>query len=597
MTTPQIPAEVDARWQARFRASRISLPDWALDRPSHCLYVSNASGVFELYAWDRESGAHRKITDRPNGTTDGAIHPHGETVWWFDDNDGDEFGIWRRQPFDGDSSLATPAIEGIEASYPAGLDIGRSMVAIGRAVDETYQLLVWREGDAPIEMYSSNQDASIGALSTDETILAISHSEHGDSLHPDLRVLRVPTSESVAELSDGPGKGLHAVAFSPIAGDQRLLVQHERHGRPELLLWNPISAEVSELDIDIPGDLSADWYPDASALLIVADHAARTTVYRYDLAAGELSPIATSPGVISAATARPDSSVEYSWSSAAVPPQIRISERVEPLLVPPGEQAPPSVPVTDVWVDGPAGKIHALVSTPDDREGPYATVFSIHGGPHWLDSDSFSAARAAILDYGYAVVHVNYRGSTGYGSDWRDAITGRPGLTELADIAAVHDWAINTGLADPTRTVLEGHSWGGYLTLLGLGTQPERWAAGVAGVPVADYVAAYDDEMDQLKAMDKVLFGGTPSERPQAWAEASPITYVDDVTAPVLVVAGANDPRCPIRQIDNYLDRLSARGAPHEVYRYDAGHGSLVVSERIKQMAVELDFLIRHVSP
>ncbi|MFC7612435.1 prolyl oligopeptidase family serine peptidase [Actinokineospora soli] len=63
--------------------------------------------------------------------------------------------------------------------------------------------------------------------------------------------------------------------------------------------------------------------------------------------------------------------------------------------------------------------------------------------------------------------------------------------------------------------------------------------------------------------------------------------------APVLVLAGENDPRCPIRQIDNYLDRLAERGAPYETYRYDAGHGSLVVAETIKQSAIEVYFALR----
>jgi dipeptidyl aminopeptidase/acylaminoacyl peptidase len=95
--------------------------------------------------------------------------------------------------------------------------------------------------------------------------------------------------------------------------------------------------------------------------------------------------------------------------------------------------------------------------------------------------------------------------------------------------------------------------------------------------------------------MDRVLFGGSPAEAPGAFEAGSPITYVEAVKAPVLVTAGANDPRCPIRQIDNYLARLAELGKPHEVYRFDAGHGSLVVTERIRQMAVELDFLRRHV--
>jgi len=191
------------------------------------------------------------------------------------------------------------------------------------------------------------------------------------------------------------------------------------------------------------------------------------------------------------------------------------------------------------------------------------------------------------------VVQVNYRGSTGYGSAWRDAIEGRPGLTELEDIAAVHDWAVESGLADPAKCVINGASWGGYLTLLALGVQPKRWAAGVAGVPVADYVAAYEDEMEPLRAFDRALFGGSPEELPDLYRECSPLTYVDDVTAPVIVLAGENDPRCPIRQIDNYLDRLAERNAPYEVYRYEAGHGSLVVAETIKQTAIEVDFTRR----
>jgi dipeptidyl aminopeptidase/acylaminoacyl peptidase len=191
-------------------------------------------------------------------------------------------------------------------------------------------------------------------------------------------------------------------------------------------------------------------------------------------------------------------------------------------------------------------------------------------------------------------VQVNYRGSTGYGSEWRDALEGRVGLTELEDVKAVRDWAVSSGLADPSKLVLTGGSWGGYLTLLGLGTQPEDWTVGVAVVPVADYFAAYEDEMEGLQAFDRSLFGGSPAEVPERYRQSSPLTYVERVTAPVLILAGENDPRCPIRQIDNYLGRLASLDKPHEIYRYDAGHGSLVVEERIKQFAAEMGFAMKH---
>ena len=123
-----------------------------------------------------------------------------------------------------------------------------------------------------------------------------------------------------------------------------------------------------------------------------------------------------------------------------------------------------------------------------------------------------------------------------------------------------------------------------------MGTQPSRWAVGIGGVPVADYLQAYEDEMEPLRAYDRALFGGSPAEVPAAYVDSSPLTYVEQVTAPLLILAGENDPRCPIRQIDTYLDALAAQGSTYAQYRYDAGHGSMVVQERIDQVKVEIHF-------
>jgi dipeptidyl aminopeptidase/acylaminoacyl peptidase len=114
-------------------------------------------------------------------------------------------------------------------------------------------------------------------------------------------------------------------------------------------------------------------------------------------------------------------------------------------------------------------------------------------------------------------------------------------------------------------------------------------------VPVADYVAAYEDEAPGLKALDSMLFGGSPDEKPELYRERSPITYVDAVVAPVLVIAGDNDTRCPIRQILNYVDALERRGRPYRLHRYEAGHGSMVVDERVEHMRLELEFVLEHV--
>ncbi|MDP9417070.1 MAG: prolyl oligopeptidase family serine peptidase [Actinomycetota bacterium] len=577
-------------WEARYRAARVSLPQWAEDAPHRCIYVSNVSGKHEVYAWDRSTGTTRQVTDRPNGTYQGAIEPSGEAIWWWSDTDGDEHGLWMRQPFEGGADQ--PAAPGVPRAYGAGLALGRAVHVVGCSDEGGAVLFGLRSGEEPFELYRHAEDASVGDLSRDESLAAIEHSEHGDSRHPALRVRQVGGGP-VGELWDGPGKGVQAIGFAPVPGDSRLLVGHERRGREELLLWDVATGEQTELHLDLPGEVWADWYVDGSALLVHHDHHARSELYRYDLASGELTPLNTPPGVVGGATARPDGSVEYAWSSAAHPPVIR-STAGGVVLAPPGPPPPPSVPVEDVWVDGPGGRVHALLQRPPGSAPPYATIFEVHGGPTYHETDTFDAYSAAWVDHGFAVVRVNYRGSTGYGSAWRDAIEARIGHTELEDIAAVRDALVEQGVVDPARTVLLGGSWGGYLTLLGLGTQPDRWRLGVAAVPVADYVAAYEDEMEGLKAFDRSLFGGSPTEVPERYADSSPITSVDQVRAPVLILAGENDPRCPIRQIENYVRRLEERNVPHEVYRYDAGHGSLVIEERLRQLRAELDFVQRH---
>jgi dienelactone hydrolase len=594
-TTPPavLPPEVTARWQARFRAPRVSLPDWALHAPHRCLYASDVSGVVEQYAWDRTTDVHRQATDRPNGTLSGTLSPDGEQIWWFADTDGDEFGVWMVQPFAGGEDRV--AVPGVGAAYPAGLEIGASVVAVGRSTDDGSELWLAPSGGTPRVVYRHEDPASVDALTLDDELLVLSHSEHGDPRYPALRVLRTSDDTVVAGKWDGEGLGLHALEFAPLPGDRRLLVGHERRGREELLVWDVATGTETEVVLDLPGDVTAGWYPDGRRCwsATTTPPAARCTATTS--AAGRWSGWTPRPASSAAPPPGPTAAWELAWSSSERPPVIRRADGPV-VLAAPGAEPPAAYPVEDRWVPGPGGDVHALVVRPAG-EPPYATAFLVHGGPESADDDSYRARRAAYVDAGYAVVHVNYRGSTGYGSSWRDALTGRPGPTELEDVAAVHDALAAEGLLDPARALITGGSWGGFLTLLGLGTQPERWAAGHRR-------GAGGRLPGRLRGRD----GGAAGLRPGAvrrltdevrdrYVRSSPITYVEAVRAPVLVVAGANDPRCPIRQIENYLAASRSSGKPHEVYRFDAGHGSLVIEETIRQVETALDFALRHVRP
>ncbi len=581
----------EAAWRLRFRASRTTLPDWADDAPDRLLYGSNHPGKWELFAWDRASDEHRQVTDRKEGTTQGALDPAGERIWWFDDTDGDELGRWMVAPFGGGESRdASPELG---RAYGAGLSVGRSLAVIGQAIESGSSIHVVRDGASPLQIYSHAEAAWLGGLSHDESLICIHHSEHGDSRHPELRVLDAD-GQLVGELSDGPGLGLHSAGFPLVAGDDRVLVLHERDNLKRPLIWWPRSGETRTLTVDLSGDVEASWYPDGTAILLTHEHAGRSGLFRLEVDPERLVELPTQPGTISDAAARPNGEVWYQWSDSSTPPEIRSISAdgrgaADAVLLPPGDPAPAGVRYRDLW----EGSVHALVAEPESGR-PHPTIFVIHGGPEWHDRDTFSPPVQALVDHGLAVVLVNYRGSTGYGREWRDALTGNPGLTELEDLAAVRKRVLADGIADPDRMVISGASWGGYLTLLGLGVQPDDWSLGVAAVPIADYVASYEDEMDPIKAYDRALFGASPEEDREVYDKRSPLTYVDNVRVPVFILAGENDPRCPIRQIDNYLERLDALGKPHEVMRYDAGHGSQRTDERIRQTEAEIDFVARH---
>ncbi|MFE3449808.1 prolyl oligopeptidase family serine peptidase [Nonomuraea sp. NPDC059194] len=583
--------KAEERWQARFRAPSMTLPVWARQAPNRSLYRSNASGVWEIYAWDRTTGITRQVTDQPYGTAHAALDPTGNWIYWFAGGERDELGVWMRQRFvGGEHEIIAPDLP---PSEPGGIALsatGVAAVSLARAGTFTVHLV--RPGELTRPLYEHSEAAWVTDMSLDGELIALNHSEHGDFRHPALRVLK-QCGDVVGELHDGPGKGVLGLRFGPISGDRRLLTLHERRQRHEPLVWDPKTGEQREIWLKDPGELTAEWYDDGRALLITREDRARTYLHRYDLGGGGLTLIDTPHGVIEEARPRPGGHVEYSWSSGSRPPVIRSSSG-HVVMNAIGPAAPTSVPAEDIDVPGPGGRIHALVSRPEIGSAPFPAVFLLHSGPHLHDSDTFSPEVAAWVDAGFAVVRVNYRGSSGYGTAWRDALHGEVGHIELADVAAVREWVIAQGIVDQDRTVLAGTSWGGYLTLLGLGLQPKLWAAGIAAAPIACHVTAYEDHVEGLRAYQRSLFGGSPDEQPERYRDSSPITYVERVERPVLILAGVNDSRSPLRQLEAYVSRLAELGHEHEVHYYDAGRGALVVAERIDQMATKLTFIRKH---
>ena len=189
---------------------------------------------------------------------------------------------------------------------------------------------------------------------------------------------------------------------------------------------------------------------------------------------------------------------------------------------------------------------------------------------------------------------VNYRGSTGYGTAFREALHGNIGFPESEDLIAGLDHVIGAGIADPANVFLEGWSWGGYLAMLNAGLHPGRWRAVMAGIPTGDYVAAHYESAPPLRAWDEAMMGGSPMDLPELYRERNPMTYVGRVTAPMLVIAGEHDSRCPLGQVMTYAHALRARNHPVEVHLYGAGHHANDVDEQIRHVELTMAFFGRY---
>ncbi|MFL6269607.1 MAG: S9 family peptidase [Actinomycetes bacterium] len=587
----------EPRWKQRYRAPSLTLPRWAPDDPEHLVYVSNLSGSWQVHAWDRVADRHRQVSDHPTGVVAGGLTPDGTRVVWFEDSKGDEVGRWLQQPFEGGE--AAPLVADAEPAWSAGLALGpKGLVAVGLATRDGFSVRVGEVGGGSEELYRHDEMVDVGGLSRDGRLLVVHHAEHGDNLHPALRAFELEPMAPLADLWDGEGFGLFVASagFSPVAGDGRVAVLADRSGRLRPAIWDPAAGRRVDLKLELPGEVDvADWWPDAEALLLVHTYMGRDELSRLDLRSGALERLDHPAGSIQRAGVRPDGAIWYRVSSGTAAPEVRAVGAEEAVLRPPGPRAPSGVAYESWTFPNPEGEqVHGFLAVPPGA-GPHPTVLLVHGGPHHHDADAWDPEVQAFVDHGYAVGLVNYRGSTGYGKAWQDVLEGDPGRPEIEDVVAGRDDLVARGLADPEQVVITGASWGGYVTLQAIGTVPEGWRAAMAVVPVADYLSAYADESEALQAFDRSLFGGGPEDKRDLYVERSPITYVDRVATPVLLMVGDNDTRCPLQQVLNYADRLTELGKPFELDRFDAGHGALVVNERIRQMEMLLQFSARHV--
>jgi len=228
------------------------------------------------------------------------------------------------------------------------------------------------------------------------------------------------------------------------------------------------------------------------------------------------------------------------------------------------------------------------------------TVLLVHGGPWYRDSWCYDPEVQLLADRGYAVLQVGFRGSTGYGKAHTQAAIGQFAGRMHDDLIDALDWAIEQGHTDPDRVAIYGCSYGGYAALVGAAFTPDRFAAAVSYTGMSDLVDLVRSVVPFARRTVEnsyLRYIGDPDDPAQEadMLARSPISRVDDITAPVLLIHGANDVRVARRHSDRIADALRSRGAEVEYLLNEAeGHWFINPDSNIELYRTLERFLARH---
>lgn len=594
----------DAEWRKRFRAAVVAGTQIARMNPKRGLAVSNLSGIYQLHAWDVETGELRQVTNAPAGVVIGGISADGSAIYYLRDQQGDEIGHYVRVPFEGDYN--TP-VEDLTPNMPdyASFYIGQSLSArwIGLTTAGADGFQMWVIGpEQQSQLIYRSQRLSFGPLLSFDGEYAVigtteRHQFNNLSLMAfDLRA--AAENQKVLILTEEDGT-IEPVAFSPRPDDSRLLASTNVTGFDRPLIWDVSTGDRTDLPfVGMDGDIQGwGWSPDGTKLLLCQFVQAHYQLYVYDLDHSTLHKLDHPGGTYSAGYFYADDEIFVNRQDSITPTQVvaldaKTGAQTRVVLSLP-QEVPPSRPWQSVTFPSSGGQqIQAWIATPEG-EGPFPTILYTHGGPTAVQTETFYPGAQAWLDHGFAFVSVNYRGSVTFGRQFEQAIWGKLGELEVDDMVAARQYLVSRGIADPDAILLTGGSYGGYLTLQAIGKTPDLWAGGMAVVAIADWRLMYEDQAETLRGYQRSLFGGSPDELPEQHAKSSPITYAAQIQAPILVIQGKNDTRCPARQMEVYEQTLTAHGKAIEVEWFDAGHGSRAMEQNIYHQELMLRWAYR----
>lgn len=297
--------------------------------------------------------------------------------------------------------------------------------------------------------------------------------------------------------------------------------------------------------------------------------------------------------------------VAVAWSRYDAPSTVFVARDGEAAreVVPPilAGLAPADLPRSRLvsWESFDGRRIPGFLLTPRDAtDGPRPTVIEVHGGPEGQARPIWNPRTVALVASGFNVLQPNVRGSTGYGKTYRALDDVRLRMDSVRDLDAAAAWLASEGIAPREGIGVMGQSYGGFMTLAAIAFFPERgWGAAVDVYGIANFLTFFEHTAAWRRPLRAAEYGDPVRDRAFLMS-ISPISRLDAIRAPLMVIHGANDPRVPIVETEQIVAALRSRGREVEYLRYeDEGHSLAKAKNRADAWPKVVAFFQQHLRP
>jgi dipeptidyl aminopeptidase/acylaminoacyl peptidase len=588
---------------------------WSPDA-SQVAFISNISGRNNVWTVSAAGGWPTQLTIGDQRQASPAWSPDGKWIAYISDKNGNElWDIFLVSPRSGEVTNLTASPDSADEA-PAWSPDSRMVAYMTKAkTSPSFEIDIIDITSRRTTHVTRNSPPQLGNMSSlwspDGKSIAYTQ-ENASGKDSNIFVYDVAT-KAATNLTPHTGDQMYsAAAYSP-DGKTLLITSNAANGYDNVALLDIPTKKLTWITADKWEMHAHSFSPDGLAVVWSANVDGREALYTRAVSGGEVHRLELPEGVNAFAGdvspySKDGDRLLYYHSGAKAPSDLHVfdlkSKQSTQLTNSFVAGLSPESMVAPTLVHYPSrdGKftISAWVYIPNNivRNQKYPAIIYIHGGPAAQSMDGFNRFVQYMNNQGYLVIAPNYRGGTGYGREFQEANRHDAGGEELNDVLGAAEFIKRTGFVDSAKLIVMGGSYGGYLTMMAVTRYPEMWAAGVPIVPFVNWFTEFENEDPQLQEYDR-LFMGDPVKDKALWQDRSPINFIDRVKAPLLILAGGNDPRCPQSEAQQVADAIKKQGGTAILKVYEnEGHGFARVENQIDAYQRVADFLrVRVPSP